>query len=63
MSYFEVKRGSNLMKQTPDHSEALKAFRELNRRHPNQAICLIKVDVLQSNPAQQAFNQKREQKR
>jgi hypothetical protein len=61
MTIFEVRRVGNLMKATQDPDEAQKEFEALAERHPQSCICLTKVDVLLSTPAQQAFNQKREQ--
>lgn len=61
MTTYQVHRSGHLMKSTQVQSEAEKEFEALEKRHPQSCICLTKVDVLQSTPALQAFNIKREQ--
>jgi hypothetical protein len=61
MTTYQVHRMGALMKDTYIRSEAEKEFEALSKRHPQSCICLSKVDVLLSTPAQQAFNKKREQ--
>jgi hypothetical protein len=60
---FQVTHAGTRFFQSHDQATAENAFEALCKRHPQHSICLVKVDILKSSPAQQAFNQVREQQR
>lgn len=60
MSTFQVLRANVLMKQTKNYQVASTVYDALRKKHPTQAIGLIRIDFLKTTPEQQAFNQKRE---
>jgi hypothetical protein len=57
MSTFQVLRAGYVMKSSSDQLEAQQEYEALVKRHPHRPIQLVKVDVIQATPAQQAFNQ------
>lgn len=55
---YQVLRCGRLQKQSHDQIEVNQVFEEQCKNYPRQPVCLIKVDILQTNPVQQEINEK-----